>query len=630
MLRRMLYCVICAWAAGGAGQPSRLSGTLLLANFERLDVADFAKGAARLTVQGAESVPGRRGRGVRITPGGCVAVSSAGNIDARRGTVLFWFKPDWPGEGGPPKKSHALLSWGWDDGGHGYCVLSAGWWEPAGANRTYLVFENQLYCHVSDTVEYRRGEWMHVAFTWEFGEKVVAALYINGERIGITPRRAYAKIPVPSTPIYLGSDKGTPLAAGRSADGVFDSFQILDRVLTPQEVRELYRSEEPDWQIIEKRRNAWLYDVLRMPYTPRRASDGTVLESRALLDETTAWTTPEGARKVVDKLVRAGFNVFIPCVWHGRGARWPSQLTPMEPGVRKTHDQQGPQYDALANLVALCHARGIEVHPWFCVCYGDPRWKPLSAYIEPGTPKGACEAHNPAFRSFIVNLMLEVVRRYDVDGINLDYIRTKGVSTSRTAIAAYKKRFGRDLLEDLKTPVPDGEPNPHLVQFQNEAIAHIVRRTAEGVRKIRPDIVISIDGHPRLPSERPGLQGRDGFAWAQNGWIDVLYSMDYGRTIAWRKYDAIRKALKRPSALVVLCGNYEREPDGTVRPRDAQRVAALIAFCQRKYPGNGVALYWLGSLDEAQIRALRSGPFRERARPFWIRANSARPQGLHE
>jgi len=54
--------------------------------------------------------------------------------------------------------------------------------------------------------------------------------------------------------------------------------------------------------------------------------------------------------------------------------------------------------------------------------------------------------------------------------------------------------------------------------------------------------------------------------------------------------------------------------------REGRLVADLIGFCQRRYPGNGVALYWYGSLDDAQIESLRTGPFREPARPSWVRA----------
>ncbi len=598
-----------------AGAPTPSADTLFLANF------DGPNAAGTLALHGAAYAVGKWGRGLRIGRGQYATVSLDKKSFPDHGTILFWFKPEWR-EADARTRSHTFLSWSWNDGKGGYCAWSDGWWEPAGAGRTYLVFENQLYCHVSDTVEYPANEWTHLAMTWAFEKgSVSAAFYQDGRLVGVTPRRKCPKLPALKTPIVIGADKGTPIAKGRSAEGVYDGLQILKRALTPQEVRAVFRLQAPNWRRIERRRFAWLDSVLAQPYTPLRDKAGHILESRALLDESYGWITRKGAQSAVAKMKEAGFNVFIPCIWHGRGARWPSRRTPMETGAAKAMLAEGKDFDGLANLITVCHANGIEVHPWFCVCYGDRRWKPLAPFMEPGTPKGACEAHNPAFRRFIVDLMLEAVQRYDIDGVNLDYIRTMGLSTSKTARDAFRKQFGGDLLEAMKKPGPNHGPNPEIVRFQNDAIAAIVRTFAVRARALRPRLVISVDGHPRLPDEPPGIQGRDGIAWVRNGWIDVLYSMDYGQRIGWQRYDRLRALLERPEALVVLCGNYERLPNGQVGSRAGWLVAGLIGFCQRKYPGNGVALYWLGSLDEDQARALRSGPFKNPARPYWRRAH---------
>ena len=619
-----LVLVLASCGAPKAREPVAGEGTLFLASFNSLTEADRAAGSAALTAAGATLADGKWGTGLLVTPGQSVAISSAGNLLPRQGTLMFWFKPNW--STAAKQASHALLSWGWDDGKDGYCVLSDGWWEPAGAGRTYLVFENQLYAHTSLPITYTKGEWMHFAITWSFGKQLLASLHLNGHRIATAvSHRPFTAPPKLRTPIFLGSDKGSASAAGRSADGVFDAVHILDRALEPEQVRDTFRAQAANWRQLERTRQAWLLDVLEQPYRPQRDTRGRILESRALLDEWHRWATREGAEKYIDKLVRAGFNVYIPCIWHGRGVTWPSKLAPMADAVKKMIADEPEGFDPLANLIRVAHARGVEVHPWFCVCYRDPRWKFLGQFAEEGTPKGACEAHNPKFRKFIVDLMMEVVRKYGVDGINLDYIRTKGVSTSATAKASFKKRFGVELLDEMKKREPNGWPNAKVVQWQNEAIADIVRSFAEQARAVRPKLVISVDGHPSPPGSMPGTQGRDGFRWAQEGWIDVLYSMDYGRKLTWERADAVRAAFKRPAASVIIVGNYERSKKGGVESREGKLVADLIAFCQRKYPGNGVALYWMGSLDEAQSKALRAGPFRKRAIPHWIRATDPQP-----
>lgn len=627
MTRRfvVMHLALILPSAALGGEPQRTDDTLLLCNFNSLDQADFVAGAAALKPQGATLVNGRWGKGLEVKPGQQLVIPSEGNFDATQGSFMFWFKPNWTNK--TNVKSHALLSWGWADGkwaapemGNGYCVLSDGWWEPAGAGRTYLVFENQLYAHTSLALSYVKDEWMHFAFTWKFAKKTLGVcLYLNGERIGTASNhKAFDFIPKLRTPITLGCDEGTGSGAHRWADGVFDGLHILKRTLGEDEVRDIFRAQEPNWRQVVAKRNAWLHDVLKEPYTPKCDARGRVLESRALLDEGTGWATREGAAKTVGKLTRGGFNVYIPCIWHGRGATWPSKLSPPEKGVAKTIEAEAG-FDPLKHLIDLCHDKGIEVHPWYCVCYRDQRWPHLNELTEEGTPKGAFEAHNPAFRKFIVDLMMEVVRGYDVDGLNLDYIRTKGISTTKTAQEAYRKQFGGELLEDMKKKEPNGWPNAKVVQFQNDVIADIVRAVAEQGRAAKPKLVISIDGHPAPPGNLPNIQGRDGFTWAQKGWIDVIYCMDYGRRLCWQKADALRAALDQPAAYVTIVGNYERTLKRKVVPREGRLVADLIGFCQRRSLGNGVALYLLSMLDDEQIEALRAGPFKEHAVPSWVR-----------
>ena len=123
----------------------------------------------------------------------------------------------------------------------------------------------------------------------------------------------------------------------------------------------------------------------------------------------------------------------------------------------------------------------------------------------------------------------------------------------------------------------------------------------------------------RSPADPPGTNGRNEAPWIEAGWVDVVYNMDYGPHLSWARIDAVRKAIGEPQAIVDLPGNYERTDQGKVVPREGRLVADHIAYCQRKWPGNGVGLYLYGMLSEEQIAALHAGPFKEEATPKWIR-----------
>ena len=90
----------------------------------------------------------------------------------------------------------------------------------------------------------------------------------------------------------------------------------------------------------------------------------------------------------------------------------------------------GPGYDPLAYAISEAHARGIELHAWvnpFRAATGTkappaanhvsrthPEW--IRAYagqkwVDPGEPEA---------RRYVIDVILDIVRRYDIDGLHID------------------------------------------------------------------------------------------------------------------------------------------------------------------------------------------------------------------
>ncbi|MBU0610310.1 MAG: family 10 glycosylhydrolase [Armatimonadetes bacterium] len=343
--------------------------------------------------------------------------------------------------------------------------------------------------------------------------------------------------------------------------------------------------------------------------TSQRNAAGKLLQTRMVLDESGKFITEQDS--LLDRITRAGFNAFMPCVWHGRGALYRSDLTVIEPQFAP-HFAEGK--DPTAELIRKAHANGIEVHPWFCAAYrGKPDAHP--EFPTEGVPAGAYDLHDPAYRALIVKEIVEFARRYDVDGINLDYIRTKGISYSEIARAAYEKRFGVSMEETRGAATP--EAKQRLLEFQEAAVTELVRGVREGLRQVKPKLILSVCGHP-LPKPQLQYEGRNEWLWLERDLIDIAYSMDYGWRPSFYKYEAARATSVAPERMVLMLGNYEHDETGKVVSRNAEQVARLVDYALRKYPTNGVALYWYGSLDEAQIEALRQGPFKEAAVASWV------------
>jgi uncharacterized lipoprotein YddW (UPF0748 family) len=345
-----------------------------------------------------------------------------------------------------------------------------------------------------------------------------------------------------------------------------------------------------------------------------------IQESRAIFDDTFSWVTPAGAEKTLMRIRDAGFNVYMPCVWIGKGTVWPSKLAPIAP---EWESKYVASYDPLTYLVRRAHEMGIEVHPWFTVM---TRWRDFfPEYYDEGTPEHAFNVHVPEFRKFIVDLMLEVTRNYDVDGINLDVVRARGICTSKYCANDYKMKFNRDLLKDVaannSTPQPLRDTTEiwqYLKDWNRLAVSDIVSSFSTRAKAIKPKLLISVDSIVLIEDFR--VQGADSIEWSNNGWIDVIYNMDYKRELDVRLAENGRGKLKKPDHLVVLVGNVESINTTYAYPREPQRVADLLSFERTKWPGgNGVAMWTYQFLTDSQIERIKSGPFKEPAKPFWKR-----------
>lgn len=349
-------------------------------------------------------------------------------------------------------------------------------------------------------------------------------------------------------------------------------------------------------------------------YTPWPALSNSVpgLESRAILDEGVHWFTKDSAAKLLDRIKKAGFNVFMPCVWHGRGTRWPSKLAPWDLTTRPI-----PGFDPLENLILEARQYEIEIHPWFTVMLRQREF--FSQFYDGGTPDHSFDVHREAFRHFIVSLILDVVSRYPVQGINLDFIRAVGVCTSPSCVKEYKRRTGRDLLADKRRRKIPGANLEDLIAWQEEAVRDIVLRVSQQARKVNKGIVISVDAAPGNPIVE--IEGQNSMKWADEGLIDVIYSMNYQLNPDYAKFRELQSKMKRPEAMVMLCGNYEKVGEQKkVVPRDARKVAEILAQARSISSGNGVGLYLYSMLSDEQIAVLRSTVFTVPAKPRWVRA----------
>ncbi len=335
-----------------------------------------------------------------------------------------------------------------------------------------------------------------------------------------------------------------------------------------------------------------------------RDAQGVALETRALWVAMSDLYTKADVENVVERAAQARLNVLVPDVFVRSSLTVKSPLWPMSDRVEKG-------LDPLAYMIELAHKRHIEVHPWFCVTYRDKAFRAKLGGVDVVQKNGkihatAADVHRPKYRDFIVNLMVGVARDYNVDGIHLDYIRTMAACYCPACQREFAAKFGH--------PLKDATQEEWTV-WQREAIGDIVRRTAEGVRKVRPNAKLSAAVFANMKSG--AAQGQDPAGWARQGWLDIVIPMDYKMQTLMVKNTELKflDALDDDSKLVTGLSLYQRS-GGKVSTRPTALTKEQITLV-RLMRIHGYCLFVSGYLNDDMVTMLRNEMNKERAKPYF-------------
>ena len=234
-------------------------------------------------------------------------------------------------------------------------------------------------------------------------------------------------------------------------------------------------------------------------------------------------------------------------------------------------------FDPLGRLVDAAHAAGIEVHAWInCMLVWSADQRPRDphhvvnehpewiARMKDGrrlsqlTPRQRrnlglegiflAPAH-PAVRKWIAENAQEVVRRYPVDGVHLDYIRQPAVAIGwdPTTRARFAIQSGVDPGRFDRVPVAERAHVDSLWrQFQSDQVRETVEEVRDSVRAIRPGLPMSAAViADTVTAEKYNAQTwRD---WLTRGTLDRVFVMCYAPAIQTVMEQLVGYALGRVS-----------------------------------------------------------------------------------
>ncbi|MFD1532560.1 glycoside hydrolase family 10 protein [Pseudonocardia aurantiaca] len=242
-------------------------------------------------------------------------------------------------------------------------------------------------------------------------------------------------------------------------------------------------------------------------------------------------------RTILDDAQRRRLNTVMVQVRPTADAFWPSPFEPWSQWLTGTQGQD-PGYDPLAFLVQETHNRGLAFHAWFnpfriskqadvgrltanhparlhpdwVLTYGG------RLYYDPGKPE---------VREFVMNAMMDAVRRYDVDAVHFDdYF--------------YPYPDGSAPIPDAATFTAHGGGFTDVADWRRDNVNQLVRGMSERIRAAKPGVEFGISpfGIWRNASEDPrgsatsGLSSysaiyADTLTWIDNRWINYVVPQIY-------------------------------------------------------------------------------------------------------
>jgi len=258
-------------------------------------------------------------------------------------------------------------------------------------------------------------------------------------------------------------------------------------------------------------------------------------EFRAVWEHNGVGVYPGDWEKSAVHLKEGGLGHIIPNMMTSGYAAYASDYLPRS----KEFETYG---DQIAACVEAAHRHGLKVHVWkvnFNLgSHVTEEWlekmrkaKRTQVDID-GQPVNWLCPSNPENTAFEKNVMLEVVRKYDVDGIHFDYIRYPDEKSCYCD--GCRERFEiQKSLKVAKWP-SDCYGRGKLAQvyrdWRCEQITRLVAAVSKESRRLRSEIQISGAVFPRYPKCREQV-GQDWVKWVEEGLLDFVCPMDYTESL---------------------------------------------------------------------------------------------------
>jgi uncharacterized lipoprotein YddW (UPF0748 family) len=348
--------------------------------------------------------------------------------------------------------------------------------------------------------------------------------------------------------------------------------------------KSLPKSDKPRQQRIKEIRGVWLTNI-----------DSDVLYRQDRL------------QSALKKLRELNFNTIYPSVWNCGYTLYPSEVGKKVIG-RSLHPEPGlKNRDLLKEVVNQAHNRGMAAIPWFEFGFmgtansGVPQCTPTSP-LSKNHPEWLLKrgdgsiiwkegSHDrvwfnplhPEVKKWMTDLVVEIVSKYDVDGIQFD------------DHLGYPVDFGYDDFtvslyqqEHQGQSPPQDAKDPEWIKWRADKITGVVKELFKAVKSAKPKAIFSLSPNPWEFAYTSYLQ--DWKNWERQGLVEELviqlYRNDINRLIAELERPEVEAARQHiPVGIGILSG---LKPRPIAMSQITQQVATVR---KRKFAGVSFFFY---------------------------------------
>ena len=276
-------------------------------------------------------------------------------------------------------------------------------------------------------------------------------------------------------------------------------------------------------------------------------------------------------KNALQRLAQLNFNTVYPAVWNWGYTLYPSKVAAKVIGrsLDPTPGLQGR--DMLKEIVDEGHKKGLTVIPWFefgfmapadsLLAKNRPQWLTSLSngkqIIKEGTHDRVwLNPFRPDVQQFIQDLIVEIVKNYDIDGIQFDdhFGLPSELGYDAYTVALYKKEH--------RGKAPSKNPkDSEWVRWRANKITDFMKQVFKAIKVTKKDCLVSLAPNPQRISYEYFLA--DWQKWERLGLIEELvlqvYRNDLNVFTRELEYPEVKAAQRHiPVSIGILSGLKNR------------------------------------------------------------------------